>query len=142
MVLEYVKTLVWPLVVGGVLIGYRRSAFRLLGRLTQVDAVGVTATFDNAAEQAEELSASGSEVDRSSVASLADAVKITATAYTDARGIGEPFRDGKPVILDLTEISDEEAKRLVDFSAGLAFRDRGSMDKVANKVFMLTPSTM
>ena len=50
-VLEYVKTLIWPLVVAGVLIGYRRSGFKLLARLTSVDAAGVTATFDNAAEE-------------------------------------------------------------------------------------------
>ncbi|RDI35426.1 hypothetical protein [Lentzea flaviverrucosa] len=60
-VLEYVKTLIWPLVVAGVLIGYRRSAFRLLGRLTSVDAAGVTATFDNAADEAEEISTSDTE---------------------------------------------------------------------------------
>jgi cell division inhibitor SepF len=61
------------------------------------------------------------------------------TSYAEARGIGEAYRDGIPVIINLTEMENADAKRLVDFSAGLAFALRGSMDKVANKVFLLSP---
>ena len=53
--------------------------------------------------------------------------------------IGEKFREGKPVILDMTEMDDAGARRLVDFAAGLAFALRGSIDKVTTKVFMLLP---
>jgi cell division inhibitor SepF len=44
------------------------------------------------------------------------------------------------VILDMTDMSDADARRLVDFSAGLAFSLRGSIEKVAPKVFMLLPA--
>ena len=54
--------------------------------------------------------------------------------------IGERFRDGTPVIMDLVEMSNADAKRLVDFAAGLAFALRGSFDKVATKVFLLSPA--
>ncbi|MGB3773546.1 MAG: cell division protein SepF [Rhodococcus sp. (in: high G+C Gram-positive bacteria)] len=60
--------------------------------------------------------------------------------YSEARTIGERFRDGTPVIMDLVEMSNADAKRLVDFAAGLAFALRGSFDKVATKVFLLSPS--
>lgn len=60
--------------------------------------------------------------------------------YTEARTIGERFRDGTPVIMDLVSMDNAEAKRLVDFAAGLAFALRGSFDKVATKVFLLSPA--
>ncbi|GAA5058869.1 cell division protein SepF [Nocardia callitridis] len=60
--------------------------------------------------------------------------------YSEAAVIGERFREGNPVIMDLVDLSNADAKRLVDFAAGLAFALRGSFDKVATKVFLLSPS--
>ena len=60
--------------------------------------------------------------------------------YNEARTIGENFRDGVPVIMNLSEMDDADAKRLVDFAAGLAFALRGSIDKVTSRVFLLTPA--
>ena len=60
--------------------------------------------------------------------------------YSEARTIGEHFRDGTPVIMDLVSMDNADAKRLVDFAAGLAFALRGSFDKVATKVFLLSPA--
>ncbi|MBY8852980.1 cell division protein SepF, partial [Saccharothrix sp. MB29] len=51
----------------------------------------------------------------------------------------EHYRDGTPVIMNLTDMDDADAKRLVDFAAGLVFALRGSMDKVTHKVFLLSP---
>lgn len=59
--------------------------------------------------------------------------------YNEARVIGENFRDGIPVIMDLSEMSDVDAKRLVDFGAGLVFSVRGSIERVTSKVFLLSP---
>ena len=59
--------------------------------------------------------------------------------YNEARTIGEHFRDGTPVIMNLTEMDDGDAKRLVDFAAGLIFGLRGSIERVTNKVFLLSP---
>jgi len=61
------------------------------------------------------------------------------TSYNEARTIGEHFRDGFPVIMNLTEMDEPDAKRLVDFAAGLAFGLRGSMERVTNRVFLLSP---
>ena len=59
--------------------------------------------------------------------------------YNEARTIGEHFREGVPVIINLTEMDDIDAKRLVDFAAGLIFGLRGSIERVTNKVFLLSP---
>jgi cell division inhibitor SepF len=59
--------------------------------------------------------------------------------YNEARQIGERFREGGPVIMNLTELDDADAKRLVDFAAGLIFGLRGSIERVTAKVFLLSP---
>ena len=59
--------------------------------------------------------------------------------YNEARTIGENFREGVPVIMNLSEMDDNDAKRLVDFSAGLVFAVRGTIERVTNKVFLLSP---
>lgn len=64
---------------------------------------------------------------------------LTPRTYNEARTIGEHFRDGTPVIMNLTEMDDPDAKRLVDFAAGLIFGLRGSIERVTNKVFLLSP---
>lgn len=70
---------------------------------------------------------------------LARIVTLHPHNYNEARPIGERYREGNPVIMNLTEMEDRDAKRLVDFAAGLAFALRGSIDKVTNKVFLLSP---
>ncbi|WP_134324377.1 cell division protein SepF [Cumulibacter soli] len=59
--------------------------------------------------------------------------------YTEARTLGEQFRDGNPVIMNLTEMDDADAKRIVDFAAGLTFALRGSFERITAKVFLLSP---
>ena len=59
--------------------------------------------------------------------------------YNEARVIGENFRDGVPVIMNLSEMADGDAKRLVDFAAGLVFSVHGSIERVTSKVFLLSP---
>jgi cell division inhibitor SepF len=59
--------------------------------------------------------------------------------YNEARVIGENFRDGVPVIMNLSEMDDGDAKRLVDFAAGLVFSVHGSIERVTSKVFLLSP---
>ncbi|MCQ4208083.1 MULTISPECIES: cell division protein SepF [Streptomyces] len=65
---------------------------------------------------------------------------VTPDSFRDARRIGEMFRDGVPVIMNLTSMEPADAKRVVDFAAGLIFGLRGSIDRVANRVFLLTPA--
>ncbi|MGK5639282.1 cell division protein SepF [Streptomyces sp. URMC 126] len=65
---------------------------------------------------------------------------VTPDGFRDARGIGELFREGVPVIVNLTAMEPSDAKRVVDFAAGLTFGLRGSIERVANRVFLLTPA--
>jgi cell division inhibitor SepF len=65
---------------------------------------------------------------------------VTPDGFRDARGIGEQFREGIPVIMNLTALDAEDAKRVVDFAAGLTFGLRGSIERVASRVFLLTPA--
>jgi len=65
---------------------------------------------------------------------------VTPDSFRDARAIGELFRDGVPVIMNLTAMEAADAKRVVDFAAGLIFGLRGSIERVSNRVFLLTPA--
>ena len=79
------------------------------------------------------------------VSQPADLARITTLhprTYNEARTIGEHFREGTPVIMNLTEMVDSDAKRLVDFAAGLIFGLRGSIERVTNKVFLLSPANV
>jgi cell division inhibitor SepF len=62
--------------------------------------------------------------------------------YNEAKTIGEAFRAGTPVIMNLGEMDDADAKRLVDFAAGLVFGLHGTIERVTSKVFLLSPATV
>lgn len=59
--------------------------------------------------------------------------------YKDARVIAEAFRDGVPVIINLTQMSEPDARRLIDFASGLSQGLLGRIERVTNKVFLLSP---
>ena len=73
------------------------------------------------------------------VAELSRITTLHPRTYNEARTVGENFRDGTPVIMNLSEMDDTDAKRLVDFAAGLVFSVRGTIERVTNKVFLLSP---
>ena len=62
--------------------------------------------------------------------------------YNEARTIGEHYRAGNPVIINLTEMDESEHKRLVDFASGLAFGLHGTIERVTKKVFLLSPANV
>ena len=62
--------------------------------------------------------------------------------YNDARAIGEQYRQGVPVIMNVSDMDERDAKRLVDFAAGLTFGLHGQLEKVTNRVFLLSPSNI
>ena len=72
------------------------------------------------------------------VEDLTRIMTIHPTAYSDAVTIGEAFRDGIPVIINLTDMGEEEARRIVDFAAGLTFGLRGVIARVTARVFLLS----
>jgi cell division inhibitor SepF len=77
-----------------------------------------------------------------SSAELSRITTLHPRTYNEARTIGEHFRDGTPVIMNLTEMDDSDAKRLVDFAAGLIFGLHGSIERVTQKVFLLSPANV
>ncbi len=62
--------------------------------------------------------------------------------YNEARTIGEHFRQGNPVIINLTDMDESEHKRLVDFASGLAFGLHGTIERVTKKVFLISPANL
>jgi cell division inhibitor SepF len=90
----------------------------------------------------QEMVHSGADRHAPAVTQTTDLARITTLhprTYNEARTIGEHFREGTPVIMNLSEMVDSDAKRLVDFAAGLIFGLRGSIDRVTNRVFLLSP---
>ncbi|MGA8995940.1 MAG: cell division protein SepF [Nocardioidaceae bacterium] len=73
------------------------------------------------------------------VAELSRITTLHPRTYNEARTIGENFREGVPVIMNLSDMDDSDAKRLVDFAAGLVFAVRGTIERITNKVFLLSP---
>ena len=69
-------------------------------------------------------------------------VTVHPSTYNEARVIGESFRDGVPVIVNLTNMSESDARRMVDFSAGLVFGLHGAIERVTPRVFLLTPASV
>ena len=60
-------------------------------------------------------------------------------SFNDAQQIADKFKDSVPVILNLQSADNELSKRLIDFASGLTYALDGSMQRVADKVFLLTP---
>lgn len=71
--------------------------------------------------------------------SMNEILTVHPTAYRDATVVAESFRDGVPVILNLSRMNDADAKRLIDFASGLAMGLRGRIERVTSKVFLLSP---
>lgn len=61
------------------------------------------------------------------------------TGYSDAPAIAESYREGIPVILNLSRMNDGEARQLIDFSSGLVQGLNGRIERVTGRVFLLTP---
>ena len=62
--------------------------------------------------------------------------------YNEAKTIGEAFRSGTPVIMNLSDLDDADAKRLIDFAAGLIFGLHGAIERITSKVFLLSPANV
>ena len=62
--------------------------------------------------------------------------------YRDAQVIAESFRDGVPVIINLSQMSDADARRLIDFASGLSLGLYGRIERVTSKVFLLSPENV
>ncbi|MEU7001101.1 cell division protein SepF [Nonomuraea sp. NPDC046570] len=67
-------------------------------------------------------------------------VMVQPLKYNDAPTIGQHFREGQTVIMDVTGMPMPEATRMVDFAAGLAYGCEGRIERIADRVFLLAPS--
>jgi len=62
--------------------------------------------------------------------------------FSDAQEIGDRFKNGQPVIVNLQGADRELGRRMIDFCSGVTYALGGSMDKVADQVFLLTPTNV
>jgi cell division inhibitor SepF len=108
----------------------------------QDDRLDAHAAYGEPAPDGSRVSTEQRPVSQLQATDLARITTLHPRTYNEARTIGEHFREGTPVIMNLTEMVDSDAKRLVDFSAGLIFGLHGSIERVTNKVFLLSPANV
>ncbi|HHY07678.1 MAG: cell division protein SepF [Lawsonella sp.] len=65
---------------------------------------------------------------------------VSPKSYAEAELIGKRFREGNPVVVDLSRLDTALGQRLIDFSSGLVFAMDGSLERIARKVFLLSPA--
>lgn len=75
-------------------------------------------------------------------AAVTEIVTVHPKQYRDAQTIAEHFRDGIPVIMNLSQMSDADARRLIDFASGLSLGLYGRIERVTSKVFLLSPENI
>jgi len=71
-----------------------------------------------------------------------DVVRMTPSAYSDVKAIGEGFRAGDVISMDLSGLTADDAKRMIDFASGLTFGLQGSIERLGGKTFLLTPKSV
>jgi len=76
---------------------------------------------------------------RVSVPSMSEILTVHPRQYRDAQVIAEAFREGVPVIINLTQMTEPDARRLIDFASGLSQGLYGRIERVTSKVFLLSP---
>lgn len=69
-------------------------------------------------------------------------VTLQPRSYSEARKVGEYYREGNPVIINLDDMEEAERKRLVDFASGLVFGLNGRIERISLKVFLLSPANV
>ena len=75
-------------------------------------------------------------------AAINEILTVHPKQYRDAQVIAENFRDGIPVIINLSQMSDADARRLIDFASGLSLGLYGRIERVTSKVFLLSPENI
>ena len=73
-------------------------------------------------------------------AEMSEILTVHPRQFKDVQVIAENFREGIPVIINLAQMSEPEARRLIDFASGLADALYGKIERVTGKVFLLSPA--
>jgi cell division inhibitor SepF len=88
----------------------------------------------------------GDSASRPGLVPVSDAMHRISTVrpriFRDARMVGEPYREGIPVIMNLTDASDSDSQRLVDFASGMVLALHGKLERITPRVFLLSPATI
>lgn len=142
LVLDYLNTLIWPALLITIIIAGRSRLAGLVTKLSGIEAStsGLSATFEHSAAEATALTTSDGET--SAAPSVDQLVSITPTSYVAAREIGTHLAAGNPVLLDLQDLQEADAKRLIDFCAGAAFITNGAVHKLASRRFLVHTSAV
>jgi cell division inhibitor SepF len=77
---------------------------------------------------------------RAGAAEMNEILTVHPRQYKDAQVIAENFREGIPVIINLSQMSEPDARRLIDFASGLSQGLYGKIERVTSKVFLLSPA--
>ena len=77
---------------------------------------------------------------RGAAAEMNEILTVHPRQYKDARLIAENFREGIPVIINLSQMNETDARRLIDFACGLSEGLYGKIERVTSKVFLLSPA--
>jgi cell division inhibitor SepF len=110
-------------------------------------AVGVVATTPTATPTATGVTVLGGRhvVEAEPVLDLEPSYNIVTLhprSYSEARQMAEHYRQGNPVIINLDDMDESERKRLVDFASGLAFGLQGGIERIASRVFLISPANV
>jgi len=73
---------------------------------------------------------------------MSQILHIRPYSFSEAAKIGESFKDGVPIILNLTTTDEKQAQKLIDFASGMAFVTDGKLERITPRVFIIIPSTV
>ena len=112
----------------------RAAVARPTRERTGVTVLGSHQTIQRVAPSQPELS--------DEAASSYNIITLQPRSYSEARKVGEFYREGNPVIINLDDMEESERKRLVDFASGLVFGLHGRIERISLKVFLLSPANV
>jgi len=73
---------------------------------------------------------------------MSEIMHVRPYSFAEAARIGESFKEGIPIILNLTTTDEKQAQKLIDFASGMAFVTDGKLERITPKVFIITPATV
>lgn len=111
-------------------------------RYAPTAAVNTTATAPRGGAQVTPMRPTRASKGAPLPSAMNEIVTVHPKAYADARIIAENFREGIPVIMNLSQMTEHDAKRLIDFASGLTLGLFGSIDRVTSQVFLLSPESV
>lgn len=73
---------------------------------------------------------------------LSQILHVRPYSFSEAAKIGESFKEGTPIILNLTTTDEKQAQKLIDFASGMAFVTEGKLERITARVFILIPASV